>query len=167
MTIGQVQYSKHVKSVDQLQFRIYRLGPSVGLAMSVEAAATGTHPGVEACFIEKAMVDFVFRGERDSRAGPEPPYQIPVGTVGTVWQESDAVPQRGPLHGKRGRWKSDSVRRAGWNESTRRAHGSMPRSLAWFDRIPLCEPQCLQVGEHCRACFRWLTAASKPQLRDQ
>jgi hypothetical protein len=50
------------------------------------------------------------RGQRDSRAGTEPPDQIPVGADGTVRQESDAVPQRGTLRGERGRWQGNSLR---------------------------------------------------------
>jgi hypothetical protein len=65
---------------------------------------------------------FRVRRDRDSRAGAEPADEIPLGTVGTVWQESDASPQRGPLRGERSGWQGDSIRRARWNGSVRRSY---------------------------------------------
>jgi hypothetical protein len=50
------------------------------------------------------------RRERNSRTGAEPTDEIPVGADGTVWQESDAVTQRGALRGERGRWESEPIR---------------------------------------------------------
>jgi len=36
--------------------------------------------------------------------------QFDEGSDGTVWQESDAIPQRGPVRGECGGWEGDSVR---------------------------------------------------------
>jgi hypothetical protein len=43
---------------------------------------------------------------------PQNSLRNPVGADGTVGQESDAVPQRGPLSGERGWWEGELLRQA-------------------------------------------------------
>src|ERR1700752_5236019 len=56
------------------------------------------------------QVDFVFDGNEIRGLEQNPGDEIPLGTVGTRWQKSDAVPQRRTVRGECRGWEGDAVR---------------------------------------------------------
>lgn len=87
---------------------------------------------------------FRVRGKRDSGAGAEPTDEIPVGTVGTFWQEGIAVSQRGALRGERGGWEDDVLRRA--TEGWRLAHAAKRAETLCECGLPACSNPSGQGG---------------------
>ena len=81
------------------------------------------------------QVDFMFEGN-EIRGLEQNPQTKSRRAEMARWQESDAVPWRGSLGRKCGRWEGGVLRRAGWNESLRTSHCRFPRVLRLRFELP-------------------------------
>src|SRR5215469_12056190 len=55
------------------------------------------------------QVDFAFDGIDIRGLKQNPATKIPMGAIGAIWQEGNAIPQCRPVCGKRCRWEGDSL----------------------------------------------------------